>query len=465
MTLNIVILAAGQGSRMKSDTPKVLHTIAAKPLLGHVLDTAAALQSDQTVVVYGHGGDQVRQAFTGRSLTWVEQVKQQGTGHAVLQALPNLDTQATALILYGDVPLLQPSTLQPLIACAQQGPALLSAVLPDPHGYGRVVRNEEGLFARVVEQKDANEYELGIREINTGVMAMPVSMLNQYLPLVTNDNAQGEYYLPDVLPMAVADGFPVQVVTVDNAVETEGVNTRAQLAQLERAYQQRQIKVLLEQGLGVADPARVDIRGSLTVGKDCFVDVNAVFEGDVVLGDNVTIEPNCVIRNSTIGSGARICAMSHLEQASVGASATIGPFARLRPGTELAANTKIGNFVETKKAILGEGSKVNHLSYIGDAVLGSGVNVGAGTITCNYDGVGKHKTIISDRAFIGSNTELVAPVVVGEESVVGAGSTVVRDVPAGALMVSRVDQKNIEGWALKHGPVIRKQRKSQRSGE
>lgn len=446
MTLNIVILAAGQGSRMKSDTPKVLHTIAGKPLLGHVLDTAAALYSDQTVVVYGHGGEQVRQAFAERSLTWVEQVKQQGTGHAVLQTLPNLDTKATALILYGDVPLLQASTLQPLIARAQQGPALLSALLADPHGYGRVVRNEAGLFARVVEQKDANKDELGIKEVNTGVMAMPVSMLNKYLPLVTNNNAQGEYYLPDVLPMAVADGFAVQVVTVDNAVETEGVNTRTQLAQLERAYQLREIKALMDQGLGVADPARIDIRGSLTVGKDCFVDVNAVFEGDVVLGDNVTIEPNCVIRNSTIGSGSRICAMSHLEQASVGASATIGPFARLRPGTELAANTKIGNFVETKKAILGEGSKVNHLSYIGDAVLGSGVNVGAGTITCNYDGANKFQTTMGDNVFVGSNSTLVAPVTIEPDGFVGAGSVVTKTVGPGELAIGRGKQRNISGW-------------------
>ena len=446
MTLNIVILAAGQGSRMKSDTPKVLHTIAGKPLLGHVLDTAAALHSDQTVVVYGHGGEQVRQAFAERSLTWVEQVKQQGTGHAVLQTLPNLDTKATALILYGDVPLLQASTLQPLIARAQQGPALLSALLADPHGYGRVVRNEAGLFARVVEQKDANKDELGIKEVNTGVMAMPVSMLNKYLPLVTNNNAQGEYYLPDVLPMAVADGFAVQVVTVDNAVETEGVNTRTQLAQLERAYQLREIKALMDQGLGVTDPARIDIRGSLTVGKDCFVDVNAVFEGDVVLGDNVTIEPNCVIRNSTIGSGSRICAMSHLEQASVGASATIGPFARLRPGTELAANTKIGNFVETKKAILGEGSKVNHLSYIGDAVLGSGVNVGAGTITCNYDGANKFQTTIGDNVFVGSNSTLVAPVTIETDGFVGAGSVVTKTVGPGELAIGRGKQRNISGW-------------------
>lgn len=446
MTLNIVILAAGQGSRMKSDTPKVLHTIAGKPLLGHVLDTAAALYSDQTVVVYGHGGEQVRQAFAERSLTWVEQVKQQGTGHAVLQTLPNLDTKATALILYGDVPLLQASTLQPLIARAQQGLALLSALLADPHGYGRVVRNEAGLFARVVEQKDANKDELGIKEVNTGVMAMPVSMLNKYLPLVTNNNAQGEYYLPDVLPMAVADGFAVQVVTVDNAVETEGVNTRTQLAQLERAYQLREIKALMDQGLGVADPARIDIRGSLTVGKDCFVDVNAVFEGDVVLGDNVTIEPNCVIRNSTIGSGSRICAMSHLEQASVGASATIGPFARLRPGTELAANTKIGNFVETKKAILGEGSKVNHLSYIGDAVLGSGVNVGAGTITCNYDGANKFQTTMGDNVFVGSNSTLVAPVTIEPDGFVGAGSVVTKTVGPGELAIGRGKQRNISGW-------------------
>lgn len=446
MTLNIVILAAGQGSRMKSDRPKVLHTIAAKPLLGHVLDTAAALESDKTVVVYGHGGDLVRQTFAERALAWVKQVEQKGTGHAVLQAVPALDDEATVLILYGDVPLLQASTLQPLVACAQNGPALLSAVLTDPQGYGRVIRDDKGVFARVVEQKDATADELDVNEVNTGVMAMPAGMLKKYLPLVTNNNAQGEYYLPDVLPMAVADGFDVQIVTVDNAVETEGVNTRAQLAQLERAYQLRQIQTLMAQGLGVADPARIDIRGSLTVGKDCFVDVNAVFEGKVVLGDRVIIEPNCVIRDSTVGSGTRICAMSHLEQATVGALANIGPFARLRPGTELADKTKVGNFVETKKAVLGEGSKVNHLSYIGDAVLGSGVNVGAGTITCNYDGANKFQTTMGDNVFIGSNSTLVAPVTIETDGFVGAGSVVTKTVGQGELAIGRGKQRNISGW-------------------
>ena len=446
MTLNIVILAAGQGSRMKSETPKVLHTIADKPLLGHVLDTAAALESNKTVVVYGHGGERVRQAFAQRALTWIEQVEQKGTGHAVLQTVSALDDDATVLILYGDVPLLQASTLQPLIARAKKGPALLAAVLANPQGYGRVIRDDKGLFARVVEQKDATADELRVQEVNTGVMAMPSAMLKTYLPLVTNNNAQSEYYLPDVLPMAVADGFDVQVVTVDNAVETEGVNTRAQLAQLERAYQLRQIQTLMAQGLAVADPARVDIRGSLTVGKDCFIDVNTVFEGDVVLGDNVTIEPNCVVRNSTIGSGTRICAMSHLEQARVGASANIGPFARLRPGTELADKTKIGNFVETKKAILGEGSKVNHLSYIGDAVLGAGVNVGAGTITCNYDGANKFQTTMGDNVFIGSNSTLVAPVTIETDGFVGAGSVVTKTVGQGELAIGRGKQRNISGW-------------------
>ena len=446
MTLNIVILAAGQGSRMKSETPKVLHTIADKPLLGHVLDTAAALESNKTVVVYGHGGERVRQAFAQRALTWIEQVEQKGTGHAVLQTVSALDDDATVLILYGDVPLLQASTLQPLIARAKKGPALLAAVLANPQGYGRVIRDDKGLFARVVEQKDATADELRVQEVNTGVMAMPAAMLKAYLPLVTNNNAQSEYYLPDVLPMAVADGFDVQVVTVDNAVETEGVNTRAQLAQLERVYQIREIQSLMALGLGVADPARVDIRGSLTVGKDCFIDVNTVFEGDVVLGDNVTIEPNCVIRNSTIGSGTRICAMSHLEQARVGASANIGPFARLRPGTELADKTKIGNFVETKKAILGEGSKVNHLSYIGDAVLGAGVNVGAGTITCNYDGANKFQTTMGDNVFIGSNSTLVAPVTIETDGFVGAGSVVTKTVGQGELAIGRGKQRNISGW-------------------
>ena len=446
MTLNIVILAAGQGSRMKSEMPKVLHTIAEKPLLGHVLDTAAALESNKTVVVYGHGGDRVRQAFTQQTLTWVEQVEQNGTGHAVLQTVPALDDDAIALVLYGDVPLLQSSTLKPLVARANDGPALLTAVLNNPQGYGRVMRDDKGRFVRVVEQKDANAAELLVDEVNTGVMAMPVAMLKKYLPQVTNNNAQGEYYLPDVLPMAVADGFEVQVVTVDDPIETEGVNTRAQLAQLERAYQLREVQRLMAQGLGVADPARVDIRGALTVGRDCFIDVNAVFEGDVVLGDGVIIEPNCVIRNSTIGSGTRICAMSHLEQATVGASANIGPFARLRPGTELADKTKIGNFVETKKAVLGEGSKVNHLSYIGDAVLGSGVNVGAGTITCNYDGANKFQTIMGDNVFIGSNSTLVAPVTIETDGFVGAGSVVTKTVGQGELAIGRGKQRNISGW-------------------
>ena len=446
MTLNIVILAAGQGSRMKSEMPKVLHTIAEKPLLGHVLDTAAALQSDKTIVVYGHGGDQVRQTFIGRALTWIEQIEQQGTGHAVLQTISALDDDATVLVLYGDVPLLRPATLEPLVEKAAQGPALLTAVLTDPQGYGRVIRDEKGLFARVVEQKDAGADELRVQEVNTGVMAMPALMLKKYLPRVTNNNAQGEYYLPDVLSMAVTDGFDVQVVTVDDAIETEGVNTRAQLVQLERAYQLRQVQNLMAQGLGVADPARVDIRGTLTAGKDCFVDVNAVFEGEVVLGDGVIIEPNCVIRNSTIGSGTRICAMSHLEQAIVGASANIGPFARLRPGTELADKTKIGNFVETKKAVLGEGSKVNHLSYIGDAVLGAGVNVGAGTITCNYDGANKFQTTMGDNVFIGSNSTLVAPVTIETDGFVGAGSVVTKTVGQGELAIGRGKQRNISGW-------------------
>lgn len=446
MTLNIVILAAGQGSRMKSEMPKVLHTIAEKPLLGHVLDTAAALQSDKTIVVYGHGGDQVRQTFIGRALTWIEQIEQQGTGHAVLQTISALDDDATVLVLYGDVPLLRPTTLEPLVEKAAQGPALLTAVLTDPQGYGRVIRDEKGLFARVVEQKDAGADELRVQEVNTGVMAMPALMLKKYLPRVTNNNAQGEYYLPDVLSMAVTDGFDVQVVTVDDAIETEGVNTRAQLVQLERAYQLRQVQTLMAQGLGVADPARVDIRGTLTAGKDCFVDVNAVFEGEVVLGDGVIIEPNCVIRNSTIGSGTRICAMSHLEQAIVGASANIGPFARLRPGTELADKTKIGNFVETKKAVLGEGSKVNHLSYIGDAVLGAGVNVGAGTITCNYDGANKFQTTMGDNVFIGSNSTLVAPVTIETDGFVGAGSVVTKTVGQGELAIGRGKQRNISGW-------------------
>lgn len=446
MTLNVVILAAGQGSRMRSDLPKVLHPIGGSPMLAHVIAAANALEPSKIVIVYGHGGDLVKQAIAGDNLIWAEQAEQKGTGHAVMQGLPHLDSDSTTLILYGDVPLIKSSTLIELAASAGDRPALLTAFLPDPTGYGRVVRNAGGDFERVVEQKDASPDELTISEVNTGVLAVPTCLLMRYLPRVGNSNAQGEYYLPDILPMALQEGLSVNTVAVSDALETEGVNTKAQLAKLERAYQARIVEDLMSAGLSCADPSRIDVRGKVTIGRDCFVDVNVVFEGDVVLGDNVIIEPNSVIRSSTIGSGTRICAMSHLEDARVGENATIGPFARLRPGTRLANKTKIGNFVETKKAVLGEGSKVNHLSYIGDAELGANVNVGAGTITCNYDGANKFVTTMGDNVFIGSNSTLVAPIEIETDGFVGAGSVVTKTVNQGELAIGRAKQRNISGW-------------------
>ena len=446
MTLNVVILAAGQGSRMRSDLPKVLHSIGGRPMVGHVIAAANALEPSKIVIVYGHGGDLVKQAIAGDNLIWAEQAEQKGTGHAVMQALPHLDSDSTTLILYGDVPLIKSSTLTELAASAGDRPALLTALLPDPTGSGRVVRNAGGDFERVVEQKDASPDELTISEVNTGVLAVPTFLLMRNLPRVGNSNAQGEYYLPDILPMALQEGLSVNTVAVSDALETEGVNTKAQLAKLERAYQARIVEDLMSAGLSCADPSRIDVRGKVTIGRDCFVDVNVVFEGDVILGDNVVIEPNSVIRSSAIGSGTRICAMSHLEDAVVGQNATIGPFARLRPGTHLANKTKIGNFVETKKAVLGEGSKVNHLSYIGDAQLGANVNVGAGTITCNYDGANKFITTMGDNVFIGSNSTLVAPIEIETDGFVGAGSVVTKTVNQGELAIGRAKQRNISGW-------------------
>jgi len=446
MTLNVVILAAGQGSRMRSDLPKVLHPVGGCPMVAHVIAAANALEPAKIVIVYGHGGDMVKQSIAGDNVLWAEQAEQKGTGHAVMMALPYLDADSTTLILYGDVPLIKSSTLAELVASANNHPALLTATLVNSTGYGRVVRGVNGDFERVVEQKDAAPEELAIAEVNTGVLAVPTGLLIRYLPQVRNSNAQGEYYLPDILPMAREDGLVVNTVSVSDALETEGVNTKVQLAKLERAYQARVIEDLMAEGLACADPSRIDIRGKVSVGRDCFVDVNVVFEGDVVLGDRVVIEPNSVIRSSTIGSGTRICAMSHLEDAVIGDDAIIGPFARLRPGTQLANKTKIGNFVETKKAVLGEGSKVNHLSYIGDAQLGANVNVGAGTITCNYDGANKFVTTMGDNVFIGSNSTLVAPVEIETDGFVGAGSVVTKAVNEGELAIGRAKQRNISGW-------------------
>lgn len=446
MGLSIIILAAGQGTRMRSDLPKVLQRLAGRPLLGHVVDCAQALAADDICVVYGHGGDRVMAAFENRSLRWALQAEQHGTGHAVMQATPETPDDNRVLILFGDVPLLRPESLRRLLdATGDDDMAVLTVDLDDPTGYGRIVR-ENGDVVRNVEQKDASEDERAIREINTGVMLCPGVRLKDWLGRLKNDNAQGEYYLTDVIAMAVTDGVKVHGVKADDQKEVMGINDRKQLAEAERALQARRVDELMAQGVGFADPARVDIRGTLTCGHDVFIDVNAVFEGEVHLGDNAVIESNNVIRDSRLGSGTVVHSNCHIDGASTGADCVIGPFARLRPGAELADRVKVGNFVEIKKSRVADGSKVNHLAYIGDADVGSGVNVGAGTITCNYDGVNKHRTTIGDGAFIGSNVNLIAPVEIGSAAFIGSGSTITKEAPGEHLTVARSKQVTIKGW-------------------
>ena len=446
MNLEIIILAAGQGTRMKSPLPKVLHPVAGQPMLQHVVNVARGLKPSAIHVVVGHGAQDVKDAMGSEQLQWVVQEQQLGTGHAVLQAMPGVDASSTVLVLYGDVPLIRLETLQALVEKALDAPALLTARVLDPTGYGRILRGDDGCVRGVVEHKDANPEQLLIDEMNTGVLAAPASDLKHYLPAVGNANSQGEYYLPDVLAMAVADGKSVAAQLATSELEVLGVNDRLQLNQVERECQLRQAHQLLREGVSVADAARLDVRGSLTCGVDVSIDVNVVIEGKVTLGDGVSIGPNCVLKDVTIAAGASIHAMSHLEDAQVGESANVGPYARLRPGTVLAEGARVGNFVETKKANIGVGSKVNHLSYIGDCDMGAGVNVGAGTITCNYDGVNKHKTELGDGVFIGSNSTLVAPLEVGDGGFVGAGSTVTKAVGEEELAVSRAKQRNISGW-------------------
>ncbi|ROZ86045.1 UDP-N-acetylglucosamine diphosphorylase/glucosamine-1-phosphate N-acetyltransferase [Pseudomonas neustonica] len=447
MNLHVVILAAGQGTRMRSSLPKVLHPVAGKPMLGHVIDCARALSPERIHVVIGHGAEQVQQQLDAADLNWVMQHEQLGTGHAVAQALPDTAGAEQILVLYGDVPLLQVATLEHLSRQAgAQALGLLTVNMQDPTGYGRIVRDAAERVMAIVEQKDASPEQLLINEGNTGIMALPGGRAAAWLGSLSNQNAQGEYYLTDVVALAVAEAVPVEVAQPTSEQEVMGANNRVQLAVLEREYQARQALRLMTAGVTLADPARVDVRGELVVGRDISVDINVVFEGKVSIADNVIIEANCVIRDSVIAAGSHIKAFSHLEQAQVGEDCEVGPYARLRPGTCLARGAKIGNFVETKKANIGEGSKVNHLSYIGDAEVGSNVNIGAGTITCNYDGVNKHKTRIEDAAFIGTNSALVAPVTVGARSTTAAGSTITMDVPADSLAVSRARQRNISGW-------------------
>ena len=444
--MNIVILAAGQGKRMHSNLPKVLHPLAGKALVSHVIDCARRLSPQTLCLVYGHGGDAVRSTLDAPDLAWALQEPQLGTGHAVQQALPHLKGDGTTLILYGDVPLIRTETLKTLVQAAHGALAILTVELADPTGYGRIVRNEAGQVVRIVEQKDASAEERNIREINTGIMAMPTARLGEWLSRLSNNNAQKEYYLTDIVSMAVAEGLPIHTTHPKKEWEVVGVNNKVQLAELERVAQRDCAEQLMEQGVRLADPARLDVRGELTCGRDVFIDVNCVFEGKVELEEAVEVGPNCVIKNARIGAGTRLAAFTHIEDAIVGPDGQIGPFARLRPGTELGADVHIGNFVEIKKTKIAAHSKANHLAYLGDAIIGSRVNVGAGTITCNYDGANKFQTIIEDDAFIGSDTQLVAPVTVGRGATLGAGTTLTKDAPPDTLTLSRAKQVSVTGW-------------------
>ncbi len=444
--MNIVILAAGMGKRMHSALPKVLHPLAGKPLLAHVIDTARSLSPDTLCVIYGHGGAAVPDAFKGADIAFAIQDPQLGTGHAVVQALPHLDDRCPTLILYGDVPLTSAVTLQRLLDVAERDKlAILTVHLDSPVGYGRIVR-EDGKIVRIVEQKDADEAERAIREVNSGIMVAPTVRLRQWLTNLSNDNAQGEYYLTDIVAQAVADGVPVVAAQPDAAWETLGVNSKVQLAELERIFQGEIAAALLEQGVTLADPARIDVRGKILCGGDVSIDVNCVFEGLVTLEDDVSIGAHCVIKNAHIGRGVRIKPFCHIEEATIGAGSVIGPYARLRPGTELAEDVHIGNFVEIKNSQIAAHSKANHLAYVGDATVGSRVNIGAGTITCNYDGVNKFRTVIEDDVFIGSDSQLIAPVTVGKGATLGAGTTLSKNAPAGKLTISRAGQVTIESW-------------------
>jgi len=447
MSLSIVILAAGQGTRMRSDLPKVLHTVAGQPLLAHVIATARGLEAGAIHVVYGHGGEQVRKTLTHLDVNWVLQAQQLGTGHAVAQALPAIADKDTVLVLYGDVPLTTAATLTPLLAHAQHGAlGLLTAHLDNPQGYGRIVRDAQGAVARIVEQKDANETERRITEVNTGMLAVNAANLKRWIAQLDNRNAQGEFYLTDIIALAVRECVPVHTAQAGSIDEILGVNDRVQLADLERRYQQREAARLMRDGVSLRDPLRFDLRGELTVGRDVVIDINVIIEGKVHLGDRVHIGPNTLLHEVDIAADTQVFSHCVIEQARIGARCRIGPFARIRPETALADDVHIGNFVEIKKSQVGDGSKINHLSYVGDSDVGQRVNIGAGTITCNYDGANKHRTVIEDDVFIGSDTQLIAPVTVGKGATLGAGTTLTRDAPAGELTLARAGQKTIAGW-------------------
>lgn len=440
MSTTVIILAAGKGTRMRSSLPKVLQPLAGRPLLGHVIDTAKKLNADNIITIYGHGGEQVQAAFTAQKIKWVEQSEQLGTGHAVQMTLPVLPQDGVSLILSGDVPCINPLTLQKLLdATAETGIGLVTLTLPDANGYGRIVR-KNGQIQAIVEHKDATNEQRQIQEINTGIYAVSNAKLHQWLPNLSNENVQGEYYLTDIVAMALADGMQVASVEPEQAFEVEGVNDRVQLAALERQFQACQAKQLMQQGVHLIDPSRFDLRGNLTVGQDVQIDINVIIEGNCELGDHVEIGAGCIIKNTKIAAGTKVQPYSIFDNAIVGEDTLIGPFARLRPGAKLAAEVHIGNFVEVKNTTIGVGSKANHFTYLGDAEIGAGSNIGAGTITCNYDGANKFKTIIGDQAFIGSNSSLVAPVKIGNGATVGAGSTITRDVEDNSLAVERSKQ-------------------------
>ena len=447
MPLSIVILAAGQGTRMKSSRPKVVHELAGKPILGHVVDTSRELQPDQVIVVVGHGADQVRKTMGDAAVTFVEQAEQLGTGHAVQQCLDTITPGNDLLVLVGDVPLIRAATLRQLVE--QRGDAVVSVLsfMPDNNfGYGRITRAADGTVRAIVEQKDASAEETGIAECNSGILLIDGDRVSELMNALDNDNAQGEYYLTDVVALAAEAGHPVNAVVCADVDEVNGINNQQQLALVETLLRQRAGEELMSRGVKLYDPTRFDLRGELSAGSDVEIDINCIFEGNVSLGDGVRIGANCVIRNARIGAGSEIKPMTLIEDAEIGANVNIGPFARIRPGTALADGVRIGNFVETKQAQLGEGSKVNHLSYVGDTEMGSGVNIGAGTITCNYDGANKHKTVIEDGVFVGSATQLVAPVKIGRNATIGAGSTITRNVAADELSLTRAKQTTIPDW-------------------
>lgn len=445
--LNIIILAAGKGTRMHSNLPKVLHTVGAAPILGHVIACAKKLHPQKIIVVYGFGGDIVKQAFAHEDITWVNQAEQLGTGHAVQQAVPHLDVDANTLILLGDVPLVDVTACEKLIAQAENQLAILSFNKPDPTGYGRIVRDASGHVRAIVEHKDASEAQLNIIEVNTGIMAMPNQHLVKWLSQLTNHNAQAEYYLTDIVGFAVNDQVNVVAEITADEWSVTGINSKTDLSAIERVYQMRVAQSLMQQGVTLKDPARLEVRGALSCGKEVEIDVNCVFEGQVSLGDNVRIAANCVIKNAKIGTGTHIAPFTHIDDTTIGENNRIGPYARLRPGTVLQSDAHVGNFVELKNTQVDVGSKINHLSYVGDTTVGKHVNVGAGTITCNYDGVNKFRTIIEDGAFIGSDTQLVAPVTIGKNATIAAGSTITKNAPAEALTFCRAkEQKTIVGW-------------------